>query len=151
MVANERFLGIPSYSSFGVGQVHAFRRVWCAVRASAHSRCVRAQLEDAHDRFYRVAPFGQYADPPWRLQPGALALHVKVRKRTNAQRDALLRDAETRAMVMFPAVGETLELKHTKSLLVLSRSVQRAVSVKVVRVSPRDMHASTALLLCRVV
>eukprot|EP00966_Prymnesium_polylepis_P251487 5814510-Prymnesium_polylepis.1 len=151
MVADERFLGIPSYSSFGVGQVHAFRRVWCGVRASAHSRCVRAQLEDTHDRFYRVAPFGQYADPPWRLQPGALALHVKVRKRTNAQRDTLLRDAETRAMVVFPRAGETLELKHTKPLLTFTKSVQRTVSARVVRVSPRDVHANTGLVLCQVV
>jgi len=118
------------------------------------------QLQDQHDRQYRVMPakLQAMADTetlPFRLSEyrdaSNVVMHVKVPKRSRDEKRRLLASPVTKKRLFFPQPGEKLTLRETGRLMALiNQEVQTNTDVVVKRVVPRDEHAATALLLVSV-
>ncbi|MGZ0213696.1 MAG: hypothetical protein ACKVI4_14585, partial [Actinomycetales bacterium] len=109
------------------------------------------QLQDQHDRQYRVMPakLQAMADTetlPFRLSEyrdaSNVVMHVKVPKRSRDEKRRLLASPVTKKRLFFPQPGEKLTLRETGRLMALiNQEVQTNTDVVVKRVVPRDEHA----------
>ncbi len=113
-------------------------------------------MVDEFSREYRVLPSAapRAADPlPHDMErmseQAYLYMNVRVPKRKRADKVELLKDAYKRAAVVFPAVGEILNVRYSPGLQSVwgSKAVADSrVRVKVTKLVPRSAQASTAAL-----
>lgn len=121
---------IVNYSQFGLGQwVDAYDREFRVVGASLSETDVLPSSMEQRSSSNRIL------------------LVCRVLKRSKQERVRRLRDAALKKTVVFPAVGETLTLRETRSMVKFhnrTAAEKREETVRVTDVKPREANASTA-------
>jgi len=127
-----------------------------AGQTATYSQFGCAHLVDDYNREYRVLPINRVSDSdvlPCDINrvgaSGPILMNVRVPKRSRNERMQLLKDQTKRRSVVFPAVGETLNVKYSsglKEVWGVGANHGDVCKVIVKSIIPRGAHASTAAL-----
>jgi hypothetical protein len=125
-------------------------------QTAAYSQFGSGHLVDDYNREYRVLPISKVSNSdslPYDIQSvegsGPILMNVRVPKRSRQERIELLKDQSKRRAVVFPQVGETLNVKYSPGLRdVWGEGAKRRDITKVLvkSMTPRSANASTAAL-----
>lgn len=123
--------------------------------SASYSQFGSGHLVDEYSREYRVVSFSEPKasdDLPCdveSIQPlKHILMNVRVPKRSRASRTELLKDASKRRAVLFPQVGETINVRYSSALRHIWRGADANFNSRVMikSLAPRAASASTASL-----